>query len=87
MIRSTVAAVAVAVAGWLALGAVSAEDKKEVKLTGTMVCGKCALKETAKCVNVLQVKEGDKVVNYYLEDKGNGEPCSGDHAVRHVEPA
>ena len=61
----------------------SADDKKEVKVTGTLVCGKCQLKETAKCSNVLQVKEKDKVVNYYLDDKGNGETyhegvCGGD---------
>ncbi|MCE9562387.1 MAG: hypothetical protein K8U57_10060 [Planctomycetes bacterium] len=60
-----------------------ADPAKEVKLTGTMVCGKCSLKATAKCSNVLQVKEGDKVVNYFLDDKGNGEPyhegvCGGD---------
>lgn len=59
------------------------EPAKEVKLTGTLVCGKCNLKTTAKCSNVLQVKDGDKVVSYFLEDKGNGEPyhegvCGGD---------
>lgn len=59
------------------------EPTKDVKLTGTLVCGKCHLKSTAKCSNVLQVKEGDKVVNHLLEDKGNGEPyhedvCGGD---------
>ena len=61
----------------------AAADDKEVKVTGTLVCGKCQLKETAKCSNVLQVKEKDKVVNYYLIDKGNGETyhegvCGGD---------
>ena len=58
-------------------------DDKEVKLTGTLVCGRCELKQTAKCTNALQVKEGDKVVNYFLTDKGNGESyhegvCGGD---------
>lgn len=56
-------------AGWTA----TAEDKKETKLTGALVCGKCQLKQTPKCSNVLQVKEGDKVVNYFLDDKGTGE--------------
>ncbi len=61
----------------------TADDKKETKLTGTLVCGKCSLKATPKCSNVLQVKEGDKVVSHYLTDKGNGEPyhegvCGGD---------
>ncbi len=73
MIRSTLAAVAVAAGLW-AFGAVTtAEDKKETNLTGTLMCGKCSLKLTPKCSNVLQVKEGDKTVNYFLDDKGNGE--------------
>lgn len=47
---------------------------KEVKLTGTLVCGACKLNESKKCTNVLQVKEKDKTVNYWLTDKGNDEP-------------
>ncbi len=67
----------------LALGALSAatsraEDKavaKEVKLTGTLVCAKCKLKAEGvkKCTNALIVKEGEKTVTYFLEDKGNAE--------------
>jgi hypothetical protein len=74
MVRSLFAAVVVTAGLW-ALGAVAtAEDKKETKLTGTMVCGKCSgLKLTEKCSNVLQVKEGDKTVNYILDDKGHSE--------------
>jgi len=80
MIRLALAAVAVA---WAFAGPARAEEKKEVKLTGTLVCGKCTLKETPKCSNVLQVKEGDKMVNYFLDDQGNKEPyhegvCGGD---------
>lgn len=55
---------------------VKADDKtadKEVKLTGKLVCGKCALKETDECSNVLQVKDGSKTVNYYLKDDGKAE--------------
>lgn len=66
--------------GLLAIFAVvaitQAEDKKagkEVTLKGTLVCGKCTLKETADCSNVLQVKEGGKTVNYYLDDQGKKE--------------
>lgn len=82
MIRVTIAAVAVSAGLW-ATGVVASADDKEVKVTGTLVCGKCALKETAKCSNVLQVKEGGKTVNYYLDDKGMKEPyhegvCGGD---------
>jgi hypothetical protein len=47
----------------------AAEETKK----GTLVCGKCTLKETDACSNVLQVKEGDKTVNYYIKDKGKGE--------------
>jgi type 1 fimbria pilin len=56
----------------LAVAAVcsQAADDKEVKLTGTMVCGKCTLKLTDKCTNVLQVKDGDKTVNYFITDDG-----------------
>jgi hypothetical protein len=38
----------------------------ETTLKGTLTCGKCALKETSTCQNVLVVKDGDKTVNYYL---------------------
>jgi hypothetical protein len=51
-----------------------AEDKKEVTLKGTMVCGKCTLKICPKCTNVLQVEEGGKTVNYFIEDKGGKAP-------------
>jgi len=63
---------ALAVVLTLAVG-VKADDKKEVTLKGKMVCGKCTLKETDACSNVLQVKEKDKTVNYYVKDKGNKE--------------
>lgn len=71
MVRVTFLAAVVAVAGF-AVGA-WADEKKEVKLTGTLVCGKCALKATPKCTNVLQVKDGDKTVNYFLDDAGTKE--------------
>src|SRR5438067_11305939 len=67
----------VALIGLWAMGAVALSDDKpqgkEVKLTGTMVCGSCGLNEAKKCANVLQVKEGTKTVNYWLDDKGNKE--------------
>lgn len=45
---------------------------KELKLEGTLVCAKCGLKEAGvkKCTNALQVKDGDKIVTHYLDDKG-----------------
>lgn len=76
----SVAAVAVAVGAW---AFATAEDKKEdkkdeVKLTGTLMCGKCSLKLTPKCSNALQVKDGDKTVNYFLDDKGSDEAYHDD---------
>jgi hypothetical protein len=55
------------------VGAVKAADAKEVTLKGSIVCGKCTLKETDACSNVLLVKDGDKEVKYYLQDKGKPE--------------
>lgn len=57
--------------------------KKEVTVKGTILCAKCALKETAKCTTAIQAKEGDKLVTYYLDDKGHSEKyhdavCGGD---------
>jgi hypothetical protein len=73
MLRVMLAAVAVA-AGVVAFGgSARAEDKKEVKLTGTLVCGKCGLGVTKACSNALQVKDGEKTVTYFLDDKGNKE--------------
>ncbi len=49
---------------------IQADDKKEVNLKGTILCAKCALKEAKKCQNAIQVKDGDKTVTYYFDDKG-----------------
>src|SRR3989442_562783 len=38
----------------------------EKKITGEGKCAKCVLKETASCQNVIEAKEGDKTVTYYL---------------------
>jgi hypothetical protein len=37
-----------------------------VTITGEGKCAKCALKETEKCQNVVEVEEGGKTVKYYL---------------------
>ena len=52
------------VAGLTMLVTARAADEKTV--TGEGKCAKCALKETKSCQNVVQVKEGDKTVTYYL---------------------
>lgn len=74
MIRAMSLFAALAVAVWTT-GSAVADDKAEAKLTGTLVCAKCKLKAEGvkKCTNALQVKEGEKTVTYYLEDKGTGE--------------
>lgn len=85
MIRNLLLAVVGAFA--LTLAPAVAEDKKvETKtLEGSLVCGKCKLKETEKCSNVLIVKDAkdeNKEVKYYLVDKGakadyHAEICQG----------
>ena len=74
----------------LSFGMVSmAEDKKKdetKKLEGTLTCTKCALQETDKCGHALKVKDGDKEVIYYLDDKGakeafHGKVCKEDKAA------
>lgn len=54
--------------------AFSADDKgKEVTVKGTILCAMCALKETNKCQTAIQMKEGEKTVTYYFDDKGDKE--------------
>jgi hypothetical protein len=79
--------IAVVAAGFLLAGFTSslsaADAGKEVTITGSMVCGKCTLHETASCQNVVQVTKDGKTVNYYLvhndTSKGaHGTICGGD---------
>jgi hypothetical protein len=44
-----------------------AAEKKEVTVTGNLVCAKCTLHETKTCQNVVQVTEGTNTVSYYLK--------------------
>jgi hypothetical protein len=43
---------------------------KEKTLKGTILCGKCALKETPKCATAIKVKEKGKDVVYYFDPEG-----------------
>jgi hypothetical protein len=58
------------VAGLLMLAVVTPtfadEGGKSVTITGEGKCGKCALNETAKCQNVIQVEKDGKKITYYL---------------------
>lgn len=57
---------ALAVASLVLTLALKARADDEKTITGEGKCAKCALKETKACQNVVQVKEGDKTVTYYL---------------------
>jgi hypothetical protein len=57
----------------LASALVAQEKAKEATLKGTILCAHCALGEGDKCQTAIQVKEGDKLVTYYLDDKGQAE--------------
>jgi RecG-like helicase len=66
MIRKLLLTIATAIfAASLALPSLAADEKT---ITGEGKCGKCALKETKSCQNVVQVKEKDKTVTYYITD-------------------
>jgi len=66
----------VAFAAWiLGFQATPAEETtgKLVTMAGTATCAKCDLGTAKECTNVLQVKEGDKTVTYYLAGKADKE--------------
>ena len=61
----------------------AAAKGKPVTLKGTMLCGKCALKETEKCQNVLKVGKAGSEVKYYLAandiaEKNHEQVCSSE---------
>lgn len=64
----------------------AAEGGKTVTITGEGKCGKCSLKETDTCQNVIQTKEDGKTVTYYvtkndIADKFHGKVCKGTKKV------
>lgn len=53
----------------LAIPAVAGDKAKEITITGNAKCGKCALNETEKCQNVIQVENNKgKTITYYVVD-------------------
>jgi Family of unknown function (DUF6370) len=48
-------------------GVTRAADESRT-IIGEAVCAKCELNLQDKCQTIIQVKEGEKVVNYYLAD-------------------
>jgi hypothetical protein len=53
-------------AGALLLAGTARAAEESKTITGDAVCAKCELNLQDKCQTVIQAKEGDKVVNYYL---------------------
>ena len=49
------------------------EPAKTVTLEGTATCAMCDLDTEKECTTVLQVKDGDKTVTYYLSGKADKE--------------
>jgi len=59
---------------------------EDVTITGEGKCGKCALKETKACQNVIQVTKDGKTETYYLAQnevskKFHDELCQGSKKV------
>jgi Family of unknown function (DUF6370) len=51
------------------VSALMANDDKKVTITGEGMCGKCALKETKSCQNVvIEDKDGKKTTYYIVHD-------------------
>ena len=63
----------------LAIGFAGSAFAKEATFKGEAKCAKCALKQSDKCQNVIEVKDGDKKVVYYLKgdvsDKFHKQVC------------
>lgn len=59
----------------MGLSAAGAAEEKApaVTLKGTATCAKCDLKVKDECASVLQVKDGDKTVTYYLDGLADSE--------------
>ena len=71
------------VAGLLMVAVVTptfAEEGKSETIKGEGKCGKCALKETEKCQNVIQVEKDGKKTTYYLVDKGDAKVSKDFHS-------
>jgi len=65
-----------------AMGSKKEKAGGEVTLSGDLMCGKCALKETEKCQNVLKVTAEGKDTKYFLakndvSEKSHSKVCGG----------
>ena len=71
---------------WLCWAAPTFASDKEMTITGEGKCGKCAMHETAKCQNVIQVEKDGKTTTYYLTQNDvsknfHGDLCKESHKV------
>ena len=76
MLRAILAfAFAIAAIGYTATAADDKKKDEKKTIEGKLVCAKCTLKTEGitKCTNAVKVKEGDKEVVYFLDDKGSKE--------------
>lgn len=64
--RKVIPLLAVAAVFSFATLLVRADDGKKVTLEGAAQCGKCTLKETKECQNVVVVTKDGKETKYYL---------------------
>jgi hypothetical protein len=62
------------------VAAADEKDAKEVKLEGNICCGKCELKESAKCAVTIVVEKDGKKTTYWFDDKASkkyhGDVCT-----------
>ena len=58
--------IALSAAGLFLMNSSSLAADEAKTITGEGKCGKCSLKETDSCQNVIQAKEDGKTVTYYL---------------------
>ena len=71
----------------LVVGFVASATAGDETLTGNIMCAKCTLKkaDAKECQDVLVVKTGDKVAEYYVEKnevaKAFGHTCQGEKAA------
>ena len=83
----TLLGLAIVAAVVLTVRAEDAKDEKVQEFKGTLGCAKCVFKLSkdvhgGKCMNAIKVKEGDKDVVYFFDDKGakeeyHEEVCGG----------
>ena len=83
-LKSVIAVIALSLASATSFAA--SEGKTET-ITGTGLCAKCALHETDKCQNAIQVEKDGKKTTYYLakndvSNKFHDNICQSSHKIK-----